>query len=314
MNEEYWQLRAASRNYFDSHQITTRLSNRMKALARAGHVEPVLNLQLSLAEDARKQIGKELTHLYRQLAPPKITAFQAATPGLGELYTAQLVGCVGDFISYTEAWWEEAPGDGSQADPDSHRGNASSQAMHDSHSTRAGSQSGSDSPTGPDDEDEDELLSQAPGDSQRRNEKRTLVTGATIRCGVRDIWSYCGHGDASRKRRKGMTQQEAFAAGSPLAKSIVHMMADFSVRLNGVPDKNGRARAKSPYYDNFITWKEQAAELHPDDWTKLRVHNHAIRKTGKAILKDLWRVQHDFPPAYGDRTPWTPREEQPITA
>lgn len=294
MNEEYWQLRAASRNYFDSHQITTRLSNRMKALARAGHTEPVLNLQLELAAEARKKIGTELTRLYRQLAPPKIVAFQAATPGLGELYTAQLVGCVGDFISYTEAWWEEAPG---------------SPASSDSQGTLDGSLSGSDSPAASD--DEDELLSPARDDSHRSAEKRTLVTGATIRCGVRDIWSYCGHGDASRKRRKGMTQQEAFAAGSPLAKSIVHMMADFSVRLNGVPDKNGRPRAKSPYYDNFILWKEQAAELHPDDWTKLRVHNHALRKTGKAILKDLWRVQHDFPPAYGDRTPWTPREEQP---
>ena len=301
MNEEYWQLRAASRNYFDSHQITTRLTNRQKALARAGHVEPVLNEQLAIADDGRKRIGKELTRLYTQIAPPAIVKFQKETPGLGELYVSQLIGCVGDFRTFTEAWWEESSGgdeDGIGDDHDSHTLNGNSHTTSDSHSS---------------------------DDSQRKTEKRVLVTGAVLTCGVRDIWSYCGHGDASRKRRKGMTQTEAFAAGSPLAKSIVHMIADFSVRFNGKEDKNGRPRAMSPYYPKYLEWKAQAALAHPkiidqfgaevkgSGWTPGHCHNHAIRKVGKAILKDLWRVQHDQLPVYGERTPWTARNLQPVS-
>jgi hypothetical protein len=34
---------------------------------------------------------------------------------------------------------------------------------------------------------------------------------------------------------------------------------------------------------------------------------HAKRLVGKAILKDIWRVQHGQEPVYGAPTPWTDR-------
>ena len=267
MNKEYWQLRAAGRNYLDAHRAVTRLSNRIAALARDGLADPLLNQQLTFQQDARKQIGNDLTKLYKQLAPPDLVRFQEETPGIGELYMAQLIGVVGDFKTFTEAWWED----------------------------------------GADVEDPDGEESGKPKD------KRVLVTGATLPCGVRDIWSYCGHGDASRKRRRGQTQEEAFSAGSPLAKTIIHMMADFALRLNGNPDKNGKARAMTPYYPKYVEWKAAAKATHPD-WTQGHAHNHAIRKVAKAMLKDFWRVQHGFTPAYGEPTPWTPRGARSQTA
>jgi hypothetical protein len=280
MNNKYWQLRAASQNYYDAHRNATRLSNRIKALARQGLSEPMLDEQYDIAEDARQRIGKQLTQLYQQLAPPAIVKFQQDTTGLGEVYIAQLIGRIGDFITYTEAWWEET---GSQGGNDSPRASDDSHSEGDSHEA---------------------------SDNNHHSEKRVLFIGAELPCGVRDIWSYCGHGDASRKRVRGMSQDEAFAAGNVTAKSIIHMIADFAVRFNGKEDKNGRPRPMTPYYPYYVTWKEEAKAAH-EKWTAGHCHNHALRKVAKAILKDIWRVQHGYEPVYGARTPWKPRVAQP---
>jgi hypothetical protein len=284
VNTEFWQLKAAAANYYDSHRNATRLSNRLKAILQpAGNLQrppdleglEILEEQVAQAATAKKESAKLLRKLYHHVAPDAIVKFQETTPGLGDLTMAQLVGVVGDFRTYTEAWWEET----------------GSQDMDDSHQVFDGSQHDRDS--------------QVAIDSQ---EKRVLVTGEVLTCGVRDIWSYCGHGDVTRKRRKGGTQVEQFAAGSPLAKTLIHEMADFALRLNGQPDKNGRPRAMCPYYPKYLQWKQEAAQYH-GDWKPLRCHNHAVRKVAKSILKDIWRVQHDFPPAYGEQTPWKAREQ-----
>lgn len=272
MNRDYWQLKAAASNYYDAYRLTTRLTNRLKALQRLGISttgtplgDPALAAQLETAEKGRDESAKILRKLYKQVAPPAIVKFQEETPGIGDLLMAQLVGVVGDFKSYTEAWWEENPDTDDQSPPDS--------------------QSSSDG---------------------ERPEKRVLVLGETKTVGVREIWTYCGHGDANARRRKGGTQEEMFAAGNPQAKMLVHLMAQFALRKTGKPDKNGRQSAMCPYYPKYLEWKEKAAANHPE-WKPLRVHNHAIRKTGKAILKDIWRVQHGLEPAYGEVTPWAPR-------
>ena len=249
MNTEYWQLRAAARNYYDAYRLVVKLGNRIGAMAREGHAEPLLNEQLEAAKAGQDGTAKILVKLYRQVAPAPIVAFQQDTPGLGETMTARLVGEVGDFRTFTEAWWTE--------DPD--------------------------------------------GD-----EKRVLAIGEVRTCGVRDIYSFCGHGDPSRRRRKGMTAEDAAATGNPNAKMITFLITDFALRLTGKPDKNGRERAMTPYYPHYLRWKEDARRAHPD-WSAGHVDGHAKRKVGKAILKDIWRVQHGQEPAYGGPTPWTPR-------
>lgn len=252
MNQKYWRLRTAARNYQDSHHHCTRLSNRLEALKRQGLKDPALQVQLDVAKAGREESAKVLAGLYEDTAPPALIKYQKETAGIGVTLMAQLIGEVGDFKTYTEAWWDEDP---------------------------------------------------------KGEEKRVLMTGEEKSVGVREIWAFCGHGDATRKRVKGGTQEEMLAAGSPAAKTIAHMMADFAVRLNGVPDKNGRARAKTPYYDLYITSKAHALEAHPD-WTPLHRDNHAKRKVAKAMLKDMWRVQHHQEAAYGAQTPWTPRESK----
>ncbi len=257
MNKDFWQLRTAGRNYYDCFRLATKVGNRMKALIRDGYDVYQLEGQVKLAKGGKDASAAELVGLYKELAPEAIQKFQGATPGLGELWIAMLVGVVGDFKSYVEAWWEEDP-------------------------------------TG--------------------KEKRVLVTGDTKTAGVREIWTYCGHGEI-RKHKAGMSQAEALACGNPLAKMVVHIIAKTALRLNGVPDKNGKERAMTPYYPKYLEWKERAAAAHAD-WKPGRIDNHAIRLVGKAILKDIWRVQHGFEPAYGARTPWAPRtlDEQPVSA
>lgn len=70
--------------------------------------------------------------------------------------------------------------------------------------------------------------------------KRTLVADEPYERTVGQLWSYCGHGDPSRKKRKGMTAEEAFALGNPRAKMIVHLLAESCMKNAGSP-----ARASS---------------------------------------------------------------------
>ena len=281
MNRDYWQLKTAASNYYDAYRLTTRVSNRLKALDRLGVAttgtglyDPALGAQLDSAKAGKDESARILRQLYKQCAPPAIVKFQTETTGLGDLLMAQLVGVVGDFKTYTEAWWETTEEDDSQRSCDSHG---------------TSDEDGQDGPP----------------------EKRVLVLGEVKTAGVRDIWTYCGHGDPSARRRRGGDQADQFKAGSPLAKTITHLMADFSLRKTGRPDKNGRESAASPYYEPYLKWKAEARANHPD-WTPMHCHNHGVRKVGKAILKDIWRVQHGFAPAYGAQTPWSPR--RPLAA
>lgn len=282
MNRDYWQLRTASRNYYDAYRLTVRIGNRLAALAREGEsytpsTEPLLYEQLVNVKAMKEASGKLLVRLYKQTAPPLVVKFQQETLGLGEVWVARLVGEVGDFRTYTEAWWTTP--DEAGLDDDRSQG----------------------SPASHDDDDDDEL---SPGGLVIP--KRVLAIGEVRTTGVRELWAYCGHGDASLKRRRGQSQDEALASGNPTAKMIVHQMAEFALRLNGNPDKNGKPRGQTPYYPAYLAARQNAETLHPD-WRKGHVYNHAIRLTGKAILKDLWRVQHGEEPVYGARTEWAPR-------
>lgn len=54
---------------------------------------------------------------------------------------------------------------------------------------------------------------------------RKLVADAPYERTVAQLWAYCGHGDPARRKRKGMTADEAFALGSPDAKMLVWNLA-----------------------------------------------------------------------------------------
>lgn len=114
---------------------------------------------------------------------------------------------------------------------------------------------------------------------------RVLVEVGPMDRTVSQLWSYCGHGDAMRKRRAGMTAEDAAAMGNPRAKMLVRLLAEACLKQNGVSDKNGKARASSPYRE---VYDEARMDYESRDWTDLHRHNAALRKVGKAILKDLW--------------------------
>jgi hypothetical protein len=106
---------------------------------------------------------------------------------------------------------------------------------------------------------------------------RHLVALPSYRRTVSQLWSFCGHGDPTRKRRKGMTQTEAFAAGNPLAKMVVHLMAECCMKCNGSP-------YRAVYDVARVTYESR------EGWKPGHQHNAALRKVGKEILRDLWIV------------------------
>jgi hypothetical protein len=299
MNRDYWQLRTASRNYYDGYRLKTRITNRLRALARQGEAyDPDLHAQLVAVTTMKDTSGKILTKIYRNLAPPEVRKFQRETLGIGDVWMARLIGEVGDFKTYTEAWWEEP-------EEKTRRKLADSVDSEDGLDWTGGDEGDDDDDDDDFDDDEDDDFDDAP------LPKRVLAIGDVRTSGVREVWAYCGHGDASLRRRRGQSQEEALSSGNPAAKMIVHQMAAFALRSDGKPDKNGKERGATPYYSCYLAARAHAEALHPD-WKRGHVYNHAVRLVGKAILKDLWRVQHGFPPVYGARTEWHPL--RPVSA
>jgi hypothetical protein len=64
-------------------------------------------------------------------------------------------------------------------------------------------------------------------------EHRRLVPDPPYRRTVSQLWSYCGHGDPARRKRKGMTAEEAFTLGNPRAKMLVRLIAEGAMKCAG---------------------------------------------------------------------------------
>lgn len=99
------------------------------------------------------------------------------------------------------------------------------------------------------------------------------------RRGVAEFWAYCGFVPGQR-RRKGVQSN-----WNAEAKMRVILVASKCVEMNGVPDKNGRRRARSPYRD---VYDRARAAWEGRDTTDKHKHNHAVRLAAKEILKDLF--------------------------
>jgi len=106
--------------------------------------------------------------------------------------------------------------------------------------------------------------------------ERVLVDLGPMDRRVSDLWSYCGYGDPNRKRKKGMSAEDAAGLGSPRAKTIVHLLAEACMK-----------QRTSPYRAVYDDGREK---YEARDWTDGHRHAAALRLTGKEMLKDLWRV------------------------
>jgi len=127
---------------------------------------------------------------------------------------------------------------------------------------------------------------------------------------VSQLWAYCGHGDPSRRKRKGMTQEDLFALGNPTAKKRVWLISTAILKAGGGEEKATEAAADAltttaslaaAYYQrkHATEGREHATECvrcgpsgkpaQPGSpWSDAHRHADALRIVGKEFLKGLW--------------------------
>lgn len=110
---------------------------------------------------------------------------------------------------------------------------------------------------------------------------------------VGQLWSYCGHGDPTRKRAKGMTQAELFAMGSPVAKMRVYLIAECCLKAGGSLSEVYRERraitADRAHAAPCVRCGPSGKPAEPGSpWSKAHQHADALRIVGKEFLRQLW--------------------------
>lgn len=103
---------------------------------------------------------------------------------------------------------------------------------------------------------------------------KTLIADEPYTRTVSQLWQFCGHGRAE-KRRRGMTQDEAFRLGNPRAKKAVYLVSYQFMRT-----------PSSEYRSVYLV--ERAYVKAERDWSDGHAHAHALRIVGKEFLRDLW--------------------------
>lgn len=118
-----------------------------------------------------------------------------------------------------------------------------------------------------------------------------IIGDPAERPNVAKLWAYCGHGDARRKKAKGMSQDELFRLGNPRAKKQVWLI---STSLLKAGNRVGYDEARAKYADALHeascvrcgpAGKPALAGSPLSDGHK---HARALRYAGKLFLRDLW--------------------------
>jgi hypothetical protein len=129
---------------------------------------------------------------------------------------------------------------------------------------------------------------------------RVLMQGDPYVRTISQLWAYCGHGDPARKKRKGMTAEEAFAMGSPSLKMLVHLQAEWGMRQkDGTPLRDAYTTARDKAEDKVHTVEcvrcgPSGKPAQPGTpWSKAHQHAHALRIVGKEILRAMWLARHE---------------------
>lgn len=125
-------------------------------------------------------------------------------------------------------------------------------------------------------------------------ENRVLVADEPFERSISQLWSYCGVGDATRRRKKGQTVEEAMACGIPMAKSILFLLAQACVKVNRGVYREVYDKARLQYADRLH--KADCPPCGPkgkpakpgSPWSLGHQHAAALRKVSKEILRDMW--------------------------
>lgn len=232
----------------------TRLAN--EGRIRSSAVDPDITGPLLELDKATEELqAKALRKTFRATVPTEIRNWQKTNSGIGEHLLARLLGVIGDPYLAQRRYWRE-------------------------------------------------------GDTEAGEHKRVLVQGEPFARKVYNLYAYCGHGDPTRRKFKGMTQQEAMALGSPDAKMLVHLLAESCMKQVRKDPVTGEPMSTSKYRDVYDDARERYADKLHDDvcvrcgpsgkpaqpgspWSLKHQHMAALRKVGKAILKDLWIAARD---------------------
>jgi len=158
------------------------------------------------------------------------------------------------------------------------------------------------------------------GEWQGEGEARSWVeTGREPRT-FAQLCAYVGHGDARRRKRQGMSQDEAFRLGNPAAKMRVYLIAEAGMKgacrtcrlasrqrkeegevayapppagctcAETHPLRHAYNVARAKYATRLHTEEDAPRTLNPGDpWAAAHQHAAAMRFVGKAFLKLLWK-------------------------
>ncbi len=111
---------------------------------------------------------------------------------------------------------------------------------------------------------------------------------------VSQLRAYCGVGDPARKRKSGMTQEEAFKLGNPKAKKLCWLISESFVKVNRGPGREAYDAAREKYAERVHATAcvrcgpsgKPAAPGSP--WSLKHQHEAAKRFAVKQFLKELW--------------------------
>lgn len=140
-------------------------------------------------------------------------------------------------------------------------------------------------------------------------ENRVLVADEPYRRTVSQLWSYCGYGDATRKKRKGMTAEDAFKLGNPRAKMIVYLIAVGAMKCTGSAISPAPPMAAPPTGAQLLGGGQKNDDAHrlsaPADPSTGGANANAApisasrRRSPYRDVYDLGRI------TYADRDGWT---------
>ena len=94
--------------------------------------------------------------------------------------------------------------------------------------------------------------------------------------------SYCGYGDPNRRRRRGMTAEEALGLGNPDAKTLLFLVVQSCVKVNRGPIREAYDLARAKYAPL------QEIPTDAGGITAGHAQNRAYRFAAKEVIKRLW--------------------------
>lgn len=264
-------LRIAAETFNDFQQARISSKNRAE---RGGIPPEVIAPMLAEAEETEKRLAKELRKEYRRSVPEPMRAWQERQVGLGEHTFARLLGHLGHPRYANPMHWEN----GLAIQKANSKGGVPDR-----------------SPEGA------AILVTEPIPEASRPHKRVLVPDLPYERSISQLWSYCGVGDPERKRKRGMSQDEALSAGSPRLRSLLFVISEGCVKNRRSPYRVVYEAARATYSNRLHA--DACVRCGPtgrpapvgSPWSAAHQHAAAMRKVAKEILRDLWIAAGEEP-------------------